>query len=82
MRREGVLALWKGYAATMLRDVPFSALYWPFYEAFRSALLGSDPVQRARLPQSEVTAGTFAAGAVAGSIAATITLPMDVIKTR
>ncbi len=81
LRHEGVLGLWKGCAATLLRDVPFSALYWPFYEGFRSLLLGGTE-ERARLGEAELLGGTFLAGAAAGSIAAAVTLPMDVIKTR
>ncbi len=82
LRNEGARGLWKGCAATVSRDVPFSALYWPVYESLKSRFLGDDPEERARLPQPEVLAGTFAAGAMAGSVAAAVTLPMDVIKTR
>jgi len=64
------------YVPTMLRDVPFSALYWPAYEACKAVLL---PASTTR---TEVFLGTFASGAIAGSIAATATLPFDVIKTR
>ncbi len=68
VKAEGVPGLWKGFTATLLRDVPFSALYWPFYEYLR-------PVEY-NFPE------TFLAGAVAGSIASTLTLPMDVVKVK
>ena len=55
-------------SASLLRDVPFSALYWPFYEYLR--------------PPEFHFWQNFTAGAVAGSIASAITLPFDVIKTR
>ena len=32
---QGVFGLWRGYSATLLRDVPFSAIYWPCYEFLR-----------------------------------------------
>ena len=35
---QGVRGLWNGYTATLLRDVPFSALYWPLYELTRNTL--------------------------------------------
>jgi len=65
---EGMLSLWKGFTATVLRDVPFSALYWPLYEYLR--------------PSEFELQRTFLAGAVSGTIASAVTLPFDVIKTR
>ena len=32
VKSEGVVGLWKGWAPTMLRDVPFSAIFWSAYE--------------------------------------------------
>eukprot|EP00088_Acartia_fossae_P034639 TRINITY_DN3555_c0_g1_i13.p1 TRINITY_DN3555_c0_g1~~TRINITY_DN3555_c0_g1_i13.p1 ORF type:complete len:386 (-),score=58.63 TRINITY_DN3555_c0_g1_i13:531-1649(-) len=69
VRTRGIAGLWSGYTATLLRDVPFSALYWPLYEQTKS-MFGY-----------ESFAVDFASGAVAGSIASTVTLPFDVIKT-
>lgn len=68
LKSQGVLGLWRGYSATLLRDVPFSALYWPCYEFLR--------------PERYNFFDTFLAGAAAGTVASTLTLPMDVIKTR
>ena len=68
LKSEGLVGLWKGYGATLLRDVPFSAIYWGVYENFR--------------PKEYNFEQNFVAGAVSGTIASTITLPMDVIKTR
>ena len=65
---QGVFGLWRGYSATLLRDVPFSAIYWPCYEILR--------------PKTYNFFETFLAGAVAGTAACAATLPMDVIKTR
>ena len=68
MESQGVLGLWRGYSATLLRDVPFSALYWPCYEFLR--------------PERYNFFETFLAGATAGTVASAVTLPMDVVKTR
>jgi len=71
---QGVRGLWNGYTATLLRDVPFSALYWPLYERTK------DQISR-QAPAADSFLVNFTAGAVAGSVASTITLPFDVIKT-
>ncbi|XP_072548375.1 mitochondrial glutathione transporter SLC25A40 [Salminus brasiliensis] len=75
VQTEGWLALWRGLGPTLLRDVPFSALYWYNYEKGKAWLCqykSSDPT---------ITI-TFIAGAVSGSIASVVTLPFDVVKTR
>lgn len=72
---EGWRSLWRGWGPTLLRDVPFSAMYWYNYEKGKSWLCdyySSNPT----------FAITFTAGAVSGSIAAIVTLPFDVVKTR
>lgn len=35
MKHNGVSGLWMGLSSTLLRDVPFSALYWFNYETFK-----------------------------------------------
>ena len=73
VKREGVLSLWRGYTPTLYRDVPFSALYWLFYERFREIF---------HFERSKNFTSTFISGGLSGTIASAITLPMDVIKTR
>lgn len=68
LKSEGIVGLWKGYTVTLLRDVPFSAIYWAGYENFR--------------PKEYSFQQTLLAGAISGTIASSVTLPMDVIKTR
>jgi len=72
VKAQGILGLWNGYTATLLRDVPFSALYWPLYEFSKSQL---------RLGPNNRFLESFVSGAFAGTVACSITLPMDVIKT-
>jgi len=69
VKTRGIVGLWSGYTATLLRDVPFSALYWPLYEHTKT-LFGYDSFFV-----------NFTSGAVAGSVASTVTLPFDVLKT-
>ena len=72
VRSNGFASLYRGLKPTLWRDVPFSVLYWSFYERFREML---DVVDNLFLR-------SFLAGASAGSIAAFATTPFDVIKTR
>lgn len=76
VRAKGVLSLWRGLGPTLLRDVPFSAVYWSSYESMKSYVLSS--TGRSNLQFHEA----FTAGAVGGTFAAFFTLPFDVIKTR
>lgn len=72
VREYGILGLWKGLFPTILRDVPFSSIYWTSYETCKKVFNQKDP-----------TVGfSFFAGAVAGSIAALSTVPFDVVKTH
>ncbi|XP_039443431.1 probable mitochondrial glutathione transporter SLC25A40 [Culex pipiens pallens] len=72
LKMQGVLGLWNGFFPTILRDVPFSAIYWTTYETLKK--------------RSNVTQPTFgfsfAAGAISGSVAAFVTVPFDVVKTH
>ncbi|KAM6914066.1 mitochondrial glutathione transporter SLC25A39 isoform 1-T1 [Lycodopsis pacificus] len=74
--QDGLLSLWRGWGPTVLRDVPFSALYWFNYELVKARLC-----ERSRVTQANFSI-SFTAGAVSGAIAAILTLPFDVVKTR
>lgn len=72
LESQGVLGLWRGLPPTILRDVPFSGIYWTCYEYLKSSFNVVEP-----------TFGfSFLAGAISGSVAATVTTPFDVIKTH
>uniref|UniRef100_A0A3Q3Q3H5 Mitochondrial glutathione transporter SLC25A40 n=3 Tax=Monopterus albus TaxID=43700 RepID=A0A3Q3Q3H5_MONAL len=76
VEKEGRLSLWRGLGPTLLRDVPFSAMYWYNYERSKSWLCEQ---YNTREPTFAIT---FISGAVSGSIASIVTLPFDVVKTR
>uniref|UniRef100_A0A0P4VYE4 Solute carrier family 25 member 40 n=1 Tax=Scylla olivacea TaxID=85551 RepID=A0A0P4VYE4_SCYOL len=69
---SGVRSLWRGWVPTVLRDVPFSVLYWLSYEKQKILM-------NQQCPSFQFT---LVAGAVSGGIAGTLTLPLDVIKTH
>ena len=64
--------------ATLARDVPFSALYWSGLEPIRKALLPANALPS----QAQVMTANFVAGTVGGGLAAAVTTPLDVVKTR
>eukprot|EP00050_Salpingoeca_kvevrii_P021896 m.117519 g.117519 ORF g.117519 m.117519 type:complete len:335 (-) comp9519_c0_seq2:803-1807(-) len=78
VHREGFFSLWRGLGPTLLRDVPFSAIYWTGFEFARRRYQRAHQTHEKALPFSYA----FASGAVCGSIAAILTLPFDVIKTH
>lgn len=71
--------LWMGVGAQLARDVPFSAICWSTLEPIRRKLLGLVGEEG---DAASVLGANFAAGFVAGSLAAGATCPLDVAKTR
>ncbi|KAF9015681.1 mitochondrial carrier domain-containing protein [Cyathus striatus] len=77
IRQLGILGLYKGASACLLRDIPFSAIYFPAYwhlkkDVFREGYNGK------QLSFLE----TLGAAGIAGMPAAYLTTPADVVKTR
>lgn len=70
----GLLGLYKGARACLLRDVPFSAIYFPVYAHTKAMFADEDGYNH---PLT-----LLAAGAIAGIPAASLVTPADVIKTR
>lgn len=95
---DGPTALWRGLTLTLWRDVPFSGIYWLGYETVRTFLTEErygrkhqlGPIERHRvesglIEQEEDKAtfmDSFIAGAASGTVAAFLTSPFDVGKTR
>lgn len=75
-REEGWGAFFYGYKATLIRDLPFSALQFAFYEKFHQAATN---FRGSRDIGIDLEIGT---GAAAGGLAGILTTPLDVIKTR
>jgi solute carrier family 25 aspartate/glutamate transporter 12/13 len=75
-RDLGFPGVYRGASACLLRDIPFTAMYFPSYTAIKNLLVE----QRANgLPTST---DLLLAGTLAGVPAAFLTTPADVIKTR
>lgn len=76
IRNLGLVGLYKGASACLLRDVPFSAIYFPVYNHLKRDMFGESPTKKLGILQ------LLTAGAIAGMPAAYLTTPCDVIKTR
>ncbi|XP_036389879.1 mitochondrial glutamate carrier 1-like isoform X2 [Megalops cyprinoides] len=75
LHTEGVQGLYRGLGATLMRDVPFSVVYFPLF-AHLNHLGQPSPVENAPFYWS------FLSGCAAGSAAAVAVNPCDVVKTR
>lgn len=76
VKNLGLAGLYKGASACLLRDVPFSAIYFPTYSHLKRDMFGESPTKKLGVLQ------LLTAGAIAGMPAAYFTTPCDVIKTR
>ncbi|OQV22518.1 Mitochondrial glutamate carrier 1 [Hypsibius exemplaris] len=77
LRTKGIVGLYKGTAATMLRDVGFSVIYFPLFA--RMNAMGPK-----KYPGSEEAPFwySFICGLSAGAFGAVAVTPADVVKTR
>eukprot|EP01080_Neovahlkampfia_damariscottae_P006707 gene6707-10872_t len=71
IKNEGFLALYRGWGATLIRDIPFSCFYFPIY---------------ANLKELQPFGGgswwNLSSGLLSGGFSGWLVTPMDVIKTR
>ncbi|TYK10935.1 mitoferrin-like [Cucumis melo var. makuwa] len=78
LAEEGIGALYASYRTTVVMNAPYTAVYFATYEAAKRGLKevspGSDDDERLIVHAT--------AGAAAGSLAAALTTPLDVVKTR
>ncbi|PIC39719.1 hypothetical protein B9Z55_011318 [Caenorhabditis nigoni] len=73
---KGISAFYLGWTPTMLRDIPFSGIYWAGYDWFKTRLT------RLQGPDHSPFVVSFVSGASAGVVASVFTHPFDVIKTN
>ena len=94
IKTEGPLGIYRGYGATLASFGPFSALYFVFYEQFKSLsriflhkrqiqygetlLVDEMKVMTAALPLSF----TILSSSSAGALASFLTSPLDMVKLR
>lgn len=74
LKELGFRGLYYGTSVTLLRDVPFSLLFFPAYANLKAFLADENG--------ENSIASILVAGGVAGSIMAGLVTPADVVKTR
>ncbi|CAG2174228.1 unnamed protein product [Oppiella nova] len=77
---EGPRGLARGLVPTLMRDAPFSGLYFMFYSQLKQLVLTSSSTSPNNTSISPIL--TFTIGLNAGLMASIVTHPMDVVKTR
>ena len=94
-RQEGAVGLYRGWFPTVLRDCPYSAIYWVSFELLKSSFHlkasscnsnvdydDSTDMTCLGCPIMTNSAATFISGSMSGFIAAVCTHPFDVMKTQ
>ncbi|KAG0057625.1 hypothetical protein BGZ83_006998 [Gryganskiella cystojenkinii] len=76
IHNEGVLGFYRGYLSTVAREIPFSCIQFPLYEYMKKTWAHSTQRSAVDPWQAAICAS------IAGGIAAGITTPLDVVKTR
>lgn len=74
IQRLSLKGLYKGTTATLMRDVPFSMIFFSLVSVFKS--FGTNEGERTPLNV------VFASGITAGAVSAALVTPMDVVKTK
>lgn len=90
VRSDGLSGLYRGVGASIMMFVPSSAIWWSSYGMYQSILWSrwdklkgvphhAGPVER---PENEILSVQILSGVMTGCTTASITNPLDVIKTR
>lgn len=79
LKTSGLAGLYKGYRATLLRNIPSTMIRFAVYEEIKLLLRRS---RSGSTDKSLSTTEFIAAGSVAGAFSSACTTPMDVLKTR
>lgn len=75
LREEGIRGLYRGYGSTVLREIPFSLVQFPLWEYLKT-------LWSWRQGHTLYSWQAAVCGAFAGAVAALVTTPLDVAKTR
>ncbi|EDV25832.1 uncharacterized protein TRIADDRAFT_23540, partial [Trichoplax adhaerens] len=74
-RTEGLKGFYRGYGKTIIRDIPFAVIEYPVWEYLKRkwSKYQDRPIESWQ---------SAACGSLAGGLAAALTTPLDVLKTR
>ena len=73
VRRDGVQGLYRGWYSTVLRDVPFSAVYWVTFERLKSVYRGLFGLDIVLVAHTDGMGGGAPGGGAAPGLAASVT---------
>ncbi|XP_028301232.1 mitochondrial coenzyme A transporter SLC25A42-like [Gouania willdenowi] len=76
--KEGLLSLWRGNSATMVRVMPYAAIQFCSHEQYKKLLGSHYGFQGKALPPVP----RLLAGSLAGTTAAMLTYPLDTVRAR
>ena len=80
-RQDGLLACYKGHAATLARIFPYAALNYYCYERYKRAVMSY--LQRHHIERiSEQAVVSVVAGSMAGTTSVLFTYPLDYVHSR
>lgn len=68
--------MYRGWGVTVMREVPFTVIQFPLWEGLKAWRRGAKGLEETTAVESAVF------GSVAGAVAAWLTTPLDVLKTR
>ncbi|KAL1529339.1 hypothetical protein AB1Y20_000293 [Prymnesium parvum] len=75
VRLQGFMALWRGYSASIMRDVPYAAILFSTFSIYEEAMCGW-------LDRSADVLTRALAGCLCGATATCLTYPLDVLRAR
>ncbi|XP_037625735.1 mitochondrial coenzyme A transporter SLC25A42-like [Sebastes umbrosus] len=76
--KDGLLSLWRGNSATMIRVMPYAAIQFCSHDQYKKVLGGYYGYQGKALPPLP----RFLAGSLAGTTATMLTYPLDMVRAR
>eukprot|EP00798_Chlamydomonas_sp_ICE-L_P023375 gene23375-30636_t len=78
MRKDGIFAFYKAYKTTLVMNIPYQLIHFTVYDGAK-LLMG--PLANGR-DADDTLAVQLCAGGLAGGLAAAVTTPLDLVKTR
>ena len=79
---DGLRGFYRGYATTVLREIPFAFIQYPLWELLKKRACAFRQIDPANCEEAISFTDSLLCGALAGAVAGFLTTPFDVAKTR